>query len=136
MSYNYTLPGEVGLQNVGSYQVSSIPYCTSSLTVPPVAGTPVVVNFPDVTKFVLVRNLVDATGSAAPLRVGFSQLGVQGTNYLVLKNDESFTADYKVIRLYLLGHSTSATSASVVAGLTNIRSGSLPTNWSGSVGVG
>lgn len=126
----------VGLYNVGSYQVSSIPYLTSSIPVPGNASSPVVVTFPSVTKFILVRNIIDATGSAAPLRVGFSSIGTAGTNYVILKNDESFTADYKVTRLYLLGHSTSATSASVTAGLTNIQSSSLQTNWSGSEGIG
>ena len=72
----------------------------------------------------------------APLRLGFSENGVKGTNYIVLFNDESFTADYKVSRLYLMAHSAVSSSASVIAGMTGIHKNQLQHNWTGSLGVG
>lgn len=117
-----------GLGNVGSYQVSAAPWATSSLGV--TSTTPVEVSFPQVTKFVVVKNL-----TANSLRVGFSEAGVQGSNYFVLTNLESFSGDFRVTKIYLLGDTTN-TSASVVAGLTGIPAGQLANSWSGSAGVG
>ena len=57
-------------------------------------------------------------------------------NYILLENDESFSADYKITRLYLMANQTASTSASVYAGLTGIPEGRLTHNWSGSAGVG
>ncbi len=120
-----------GLSNVGSYQVSAIPWASSSIAAPDSSGTPTEVSFPQVTRFVVVKNL-----TPNKLRVGFSENGVKNTNnYFVLSNLESFEGDLRVTKLYLLGDTT-ATSASVVVGLTGIPANQLPTNWSGSVGVG
>lgn len=120
-----------GLSNVGSYQVAGIPWATSSLDIPGSSGTPVEVSFPQVTKFVVVKNLTSDS-----LRVGFSANGVRNTNnYFVLTNLESFSGDFRVTKIYLLGDSA-ATSASVVAGLTGIPAGELVNSWSGSAGVG
>lgn len=117
-----------GLSNVGSYQVSAIPWASSSI--PASSGTPTEVSFPQVTKFVIVKNL-----SGNLLRVGFSDNGIKGTNYFLLGNLESFAADIRVSKLYLMANST-ATSASVVAGLTGIAANQIVNNWSGSAGVG
>jgi len=125
-----------GLGNVGSYQVSCVPWSSSSLAIPGSSSTPFEISFYNVTKFITVRNTRLVTDASTPLRVGFSSLGVQGSNYFVLLNGESFSADFKVSRLYLLGDTTSPTSASVIAGLTGIESNKLVTNWTGSEGVG
>ena len=143
MSQQY--PYGVGLQNVGSYQVSGIPYATSSITAPSNAGTPTEVSFPDVTQRIVVSNV----NTASALRVGFSSNGVKNTNYFIIPAASSSvvypTQEFrvKVSSIFLLSHTTTPTSASVLAELTNIdtnllsRSGptGLP-NWSGSVGVG
>jgi hypothetical protein len=135
----------VGLQNVGSYQVSGIPYVTSSITAPSNAGTPTEVPFPDVTQRIVVSNV----NTASALRVGFSANGTKGTNYFIIPAASSSvvhpTQEFrvKVSSIFLLSHTTTPTSASVLAELTNIETNLLlrsgPTglpNWSGSVGVG
>jgi len=135
-----------GLGAVGQYQTSGIPYVTASVLV----GTPYVatghsntieVSFPYVTKFVTVVN--DHSGSSAKLRVGFSSLGITGSdggnatgeNYFILDNGESYTGEFRVSKLFLLGDA-SETTASVIAGMTGIPAGKLQTNWSGTSGVG
>jgi hypothetical protein len=128
-----------GLGYVPAYQVSSIPFLTSSLTVPDRNSTPLEINFQLVTKFVVVTNTYGGAQNI-PLRVGFSENGVKGTennNYLILNNGESFEADFRVTKMFLLSDSTTfATSGSVVAGLTDIGANMLIYNWSGSIGVG
>jgi len=142
MSFNN--PYYVGLANVGSYQVSGMPYATSSIAAPSNAGTPTKVDFPWVTQRIIVSN----TNTASPLRVGFSSNGVKGTNYFVIPQATSTTdfptAEFrvKVNSIFILSNTTTPTSASVFAELTNIdsnllvNSGPSGSNWSGSVGVG
>jgi len=143
MSQNY--PYGVGISNVGSYQVSGIPYATSSIAAPSSAGTPTEVTFPDVTQRIFVSNV----NTASPLRVGFSSNGVKGTNYFIIPQATSTTNfptqefRVKVSAIYLLSNTTTPTSASVFAELSNVDTSLLlksgPTglpNWSGSVGVG
>jgi hypothetical protein len=144
MSQNY--PYGVGLSNVGSYQSSGVPYATSSIAAPSNAGTPTEVSFPDVTQRVFVSNI----NSASALRVGFSSNGVKGTNYFIIPAASSSvvypTQEFrvKVSAIYLLSNTTTPTSASVFAELTNIGISHLQNsgpngvgnNWSGSVGVG
>lgn len=137
---NYThFEYKAGLSQVGQYQASAIPFVTSSLAVPASSSAPVTVSFPQVTRFFTVVNTATTAGSS--LRVGFSALGTTGSagggtnNYFVLDIGQSYTAEMKVSKVFLLGH-TVATSASVIAGLTGISTGSLQNNWSGSTGVG
>lgn len=120
-----------GLNNVGSYQTSAIPWASSSLVAPASSGTPLQIDFPYVTKFIVVKNLTSNN-----LRVGFSENGIKGSNYFVLTNLESFQGDFRVTKLFLLADGATPTTASVVAGLTGIGSGELQNSWSGSVGVG
>ena len=123
----------VGLQNVGSYQVSGQPYLSSSITVPANSAEPLEIQFQQVTKFVIIRNEVDSAGD---IRVGFSSGGLAGTNFVRLAVSESLSADYKVTSVFLRSNTTAQQSASIVAGLTNIPSERLSANWSGSNGVG
>jgi len=117
-----------GLGSVGSYQISGIPFATGSLTVTTSSVT--TVDFPNVTRFVTVRN-----NNSGDLKVGFSENGVNGSNYFILGHNESFAGELRLTKLYLKGGSAN-TTATVVAGLTGIPAGSLPTSWSGSLGVG
>jgi len=94
------------------------------------------IDFYKVTKFLVVKNEVSVDLADAPVHLGFSENGIKGDNYILLENDESFSADYKVSRIYLMAHTGTATSASVIAGLTGIPSSQLKHNWSGSAGVG
>jgi len=128
-----------GVSAVGQYQMSGIPYATASQAVPASSSAPLKIEFPNVTKFVTVVN--EVTGTNAPLRVGFSALGVTGSagggtdNFFLLDNGESYTGEWRVADIYMLGHAA-ATSASVIAGLTGVIRGELPLNWSGNLGVG
>lgn len=139
-------PYYVGLQNVGSYQVSGIPYLTGA-TAPVSSGTPIEIVFPEVTQRIVVAN----TG-LADLRIGFSANGVKNTNnyYVLHQHDGTTSSDYskidlrvKVSSIFLLSNSGSTTtSVRIAAELTNIdtmllnNSGPSGSNWSGSVGVG
>lgn len=123
---------KAGLNNVGSYQVSGIPYVTSSVA--PISGsTPIEIIFPTVTRFIIIKN-IDA--GANKVRIGFSENGVKGTNYFVLSQNESFTAEIKVSSLFAMGHSSNTADISIIAGLTGIDAAQLPNNWSGSAGIG
>ena len=122
--FNFVKPG---LNAVGQYQLSGIPYATSTLAIDSATATEL--EFPTVTKFVTVVN--EHSGSSAKLRVGFSAAGVAGNNYFILDNGESYTGEFRVSSIFLRGDTT-ATSASVIAGLTMIETNNLPSNWSGS----
>ena len=141
MSFNN--PYYVGLANVGSYQVSGMPYATSSIAAPANSGTPVQINFPWVTQRIVVRNTQNQ-----PLRVAFSSNGARGTNYYVIPaatvatNYPESEFRVKVNSIFIISDSPTPTSASIFAELTNIdsnlliNSGPSGSNWSGSLGVG
>tara|TARA_Y100000592_G_scaffold58458_1_gene91541 strand:+ start:6773 stop:7192 length:420 start_codon:yes stop_codon:yes gene_type:complete len=133
---------QAGLNQVGSYQVSGVPYVTGTLNPNAAGPAGLKIEFPYVTSWIEILNY-DTT---SPVSVGFSSLGVQGTNYFnVIRNSNnrgdptSHVLPLKVTELYLSGASQ---DCAVIAGLTYIPikqvtvvspSGS---NWSGSVGVG
>jgi hypothetical protein len=124
---------KAGLGSVSNYQVSGIPFASSSIVAPTGSGTPLEITFPSVTKFVVVKN---TNSTSATLRAGFSANGVKsGKNYVTLAKDESFCADLKLTSIFLLGDTTAVT-CSVVAGLTGITGYDLTSAYSGSVGVG
>jgi len=123
-----------GIGNAASYQVSGIPWVSSSLAVPASGSTTLEISFPQVTKSIIVKNV--STGSVQ-MRVGFSENGVKNSsNFFLLSAGESFAADLKVTKVYLMSNNGTALSASVIAGLTNIPATELVNNWSGSLGVG
>ncbi len=132
-----------GLNNVGSYQVSGIPFATGNLTIPASGSTPLKIEFPFVTQWVSITNV-----NTKHIRMGFSENGVKNgsNNYVLIHEDAHPTFNMynlKLSEIYLLSDTgQSIGNASLVAGLTNIPvervnnispSGS---NWSGSSGVG
>jgi hypothetical protein len=134
-NFQYTF----GLGHVGSYQASAKPYLTSSLTVPCSSADPLEIEFPNVSRFVIVTNTSDASDPSRPIRFGFSENGVKGSvdnNYVILNNGETFEAEFRVIKVFLLSDGTYEGSGSIVAGMTGIEKTHLLNNWSGSVGVG
>ena len=134
MSTDFMSLHRPGIGNAASYQVSGIPWVSSSLTVPASGSTVLEISFPQVTKSIIVKNV--STGSVN-LRVGFSANGVKNSNnYFLLSAGESFAESLKVTRIYLMSDNATALSASVIAGLTNIPATELISNWSGSAGVG
>ena len=70
-----------GLNNVGSYQVSGMPFATGSLTIPASGSTPLRIEFPYVTQWVSVINT-----DSKHVRLGFSENGVKngGNNYVLI----------------------------------------------------
>lgn len=143
---SFSNPYYVGLQNVGSYQVSGIPFVTGA-TAPISSSTPIEITFPTVTQRIIVSNL-----GLSDLRVGFSANGVKNTdNYFVVHSHnngaasqiyENIDLKVKVSSIFLLSNGGSTTSVRIAAELTNIdsnllvNSGPAGSNWSGSVGVG
>ena len=124
----------VGVNHVGAYQVSGRPFATGSIN----ASTAVKVEFPKVTRWIYVVNHENAH-----CRIGFSQAGVEGTNYLRIgpqsgneHTQNTGRLELKVSEIWLSGSS----GVDIMAGLTNVDtvrvSGSTGPNWSGSVGVG
>ena len=125
---------DVGINHAPAYQVSGRPFASGGVD----ATTATKVSFPYVTRWVYI---VNRTGE--DVRVGFSELGVEGTNYFIVsrKNSDARFAsarlELKVSELWLSGSAL----VDVCAGLT-----SIPTNrtsmgdglpsWSGSAGVG
>jgi hypothetical protein len=133
-----------GLGNSAAYQVSGRPFATGAIALPALDGTPPVeINFPSVTKSITVLLPSTATGN---LRIGFSASGVSGSaasNYIILELQTSppqtsqVTLDTKVESIFLSGDATNKGSTCYVyASLTNIPTGSIADNWSGSIGVG
>jgi len=119
------------------FQVSPVPYATASLLVPLVGSSSLNVPFPGVTTFVTIQN--KTSGTNVPLRVGFSDNGVQAVetaNYFVLNNGESWESNWQITNLFLNSEGSKRASANVIAGVTQIWSGSIANNWSGSLGVG
>ena len=136
MAYNY----KAGLNYVGSYQVSGIPWVKGPIeNAASGSQSPLVtpsVSFPKVTRWLKVTN-TDA--AETELICGFSQNGVQQlTNCFVVPGGQTLHLELKVTELYYTG---SVSSFGVVAGLTGLEaslinnSGVSPSgsNWSGSV---
>lgn len=125
-----------GLHNVGSYQVSGVPYLSGSVLVPLSTDT-IKLSFPSVTKEIVFSN----TGANA-VRIGYSLFGLvsaDNDNWFTIASGASFTHAVKVDDVYmtaLVGTST----VDVAAALTHIGIEILNENninhWSGSIGVG
>jgi len=132
----------VGFNNVGSYQASARPFVKSGIVVPHsgAIGAAVEIKFPKVTKFVTVRNDgIDASASCdirlAFASGGLSQHNTANSNFITIAESASFSADFRVTRLYLLSGEAGTVNATVTAGLTQIDASSLPNSWEGLEGV-
>jgi len=126
-----------GLGAPGAFQVSGVPFATSSAT-NEVGSTPIKVSFPTVTNWIYVKNTDSTTGH--DLRVGFSSNGLSNGQYLILDggtNAKTFCEmKVKATEIWFLAHTANTTSFSIIAGLTDIETNEIPLNWSGSIGVG
>lgn len=133
-SFKYT----AGLNNVGSYQVSGMPFASGSLDA--TTGDAVVIRFPYVTRWVHIIN-----HSTGELTCSFSEAGLSNGNHFKLHRTHGTNEGYysprfelKVTELWFTGSS----DFDVVAGLTGLpvervtNASPSGSNWSGSVGVG
>jgi len=139
-----------GLGNVGSYQVSGIPYATGSLC-PHGIITGIPINFPYVTRWVEVYN----HDTSNPLFIGFSSNGIKqfDANGITLEDRNYFIElppattqmpvvttgrmELKLSQIWVSGSGIG--SCGVYAGLTNLpvaRINNVAVNWTGSAGVG
>ena len=136
---------QVGLNNVGSYQVSGRPYASRHDNV----AAPQEIAFPMVTQYYEVVN-----HSTASVRVGYSLVGVSGSNYFIVPSasigsgpGRSGVQRVKVSSIWLYcGQAADSdggggkSRVTISAGLTCIdrkkTAGRLGPNWSGSAGVG
>ena len=124
---------DVGVNHVPAYQVSGRPFASGNID----ASSAVAVQFPYVTRWFQVTNK-----TASPIKLGFSENGVSGTNYITVSASGSAgygvsdVYEIKVSEIWLLG----GNGIDVMAGLTSILpdrvSGSIGPSWSGSAGVG
>jgi hypothetical protein len=129
-NFTKSYKSEVGINHVPAYQVSGVPFASGNLD----ATSGLQITFPYVSRWFEVINT-----SNTVLKVGFSQLGVAGTNYFEVPiSGSSGRLEVKVSEIYLNGGADGKTS--VVAGLTGILpqrlNTSSGTSWSGSSGVG
>ena len=146
---NYTQKSSVGW--LDAFKGSSIPFLSSSIAVA-AAGAVTEIRFPSVTKSISIKNTVPTTSASEPIRVGFSLNGVNAngyphnsqstsspgpnTNYIVLDNEESYSADHRVSKVFIRGDGANSGTCQIAAGLTTIPFSELELNWSGSTGVG
>ena len=125
-----------GLNNVGSYQVSGIPYLSGGIDA--TTGDLAQLDFPYVTRWVQISN----SGSSV-LNYSFSALGPTtdpGNLGIVFPDSTTPRMEIKITQLFLTGGV--AQGVYVAAGLTNLpiarvdNIGPSGSSWSGSVGVG
>jgi hypothetical protein len=107
-----------GLNSAAEYQISALPYATSSIAV---ASDTTLIEFPYVTKFFNVQN----TGTNY-LYIGFTKNGAKGGQRFSIAPSGSFEDDFRVKDLFLIS-ATGSTTFEIVAGLTMIERRQFPT---------
>ena len=109
--------GSIG--SAAEFQSSGLPWVTSSTG----TSTPVRYDFPKVTRCITVRNTT--TGSGGFLKVGFTQNGVNGTNYFSLPpgTDSLFEVRCKEVWIAVAG---ATATFSMFAALTTVPSRFMP----------
>jgi len=131
----------VGLNNVGSYQASGMPFLTGAVAPASGANNYYQIDFPYTTKSITFIN----HGSAGDeIRVAFSRRGLHNPvrNYVLVDGSKELAMDVKAQSIFLMADDASTPNFSVYASLTNIDVGRVEgaspsgSNWSGSIGVG
>ena len=108
----------VGEGYVPAYQMSASPWVTSSQVS---LGSTVQLDFPFATRFLIVQN----TGASnTALAVGFTQNGLKtaNSNYFILSGTNSFSAEFRINRLFISGAVGATVPFTVIAGLTGVKS--------------
>ena len=139
----------MGPGDVPSYQMSAIPYVTSSAQ-NEVSSAAVKVTFPNVTRFIVVQN-----SGQNPMKIGFTKNGVEGKGASVSGSSHEQVADHnnsfvltagtttgrlelRVKEIFFVNAGGGDTSFSLLAGITPIKNTMFPTltGSSGYIGVG
>ena len=137
VNYRY----DIGLGNVGSYQVAGRPFVTGGINATTAYGGHTHtyegyrLDFPYVTRWVCVIN----HDTENDCKVGFSENGLKGTNFFRIgsgsKGNQSMRLELKVQSLWFTG----SDSFDVIAGLTGVDTARINnvspsgSNWSGSL---
>jgi hypothetical protein len=108
---NMTFHYKTGLNNVAEYMASGLPYVTQSVAT---AGSVSRVTFPFVTNEITVKN-----NTAGILKVGFTENGVNGTNFFTLPVSGAYSSKTRITDLFVTAQAGSVTYE-VVASLTMI----------------
>lgn len=133
---------KAGLNHVGAYQVSGIPYVTGALNIPTASSnTPLEITFPAITQRIHIHNNDASEG----VKIGFSANGVKGTNYWLVephatngKNTDYIELKVKTNKIFLISTGAAISGKVFVAAeLTGINVGfDLAASYSGSNGIG
>ena len=134
-------PYDIGIGNVGSYQVAGRPFVSGGINATTAYGghshhyEGYRLDFPYVTRWVYIIN----HDTEHDCKVGFSENGLKGTNFFRIgsgsKGNQSMRLELKVQELWFTG----SDSFDVVAGLTGIDTARINnlspsgSNWSGSL---
>lgn len=112
MSLNNPVLGE---GYVPAYQISAIPYVTSSDIS---LGEIKEFDFDFVTRFFTIKNKTSST----TLAVAFTERGLSPTvgNFFTVGGSESYTGEFRASKIFLSGSSGASIDFELVAGLTNI----------------
>jgi hypothetical protein len=139
----------MGAGDVPSYQMSAIPFVTSS-KVAEVGTTPIHIQLPNVSRFIVIHNPTEHV-----LRIGFTENGVKATggsvsgssheqngdhaNYLILSGNQSTgRLELRVKDLFFMRDGGSNSGFSLLAGITPIKRTMFPalTGSEGYIGIG
>lgn len=104
-----------GINNVAEYQASGLPWITGSISI---TSTPLRIDFPYVTN-ALHFHVHDHGGTSA-MRFGFTENGVNGTNYGLIHGDDGWvTFNFRCKTIYVRADAGTV-QCSIAAGLTTI----------------
>lgn len=114
MSINWPINGE---HNVPSYQISALPYVTSSIIS---LGQVHRYDFPFVTRFINVVNR--AAGSADKIAVGFTENGIKASvgNFITLEQGDTVNEEIRTTSLFVSCSAGTLVDYQLFCGLTTI----------------
>lgn len=116
----------VGLNHVGAYQVSGIPFVTGSTDTLATAGEDVRFQFPRVTKSITIKNTSNTAVHVhfAPKNAGtfgYVEGALTNSNYFVLDKDHDLKIDVKCKEIFISSTTpTQVLEIQLCAELTNI----------------
>jgi|TARA_A100001011_G_C14311303_1_gene845714 hypothetical protein len=136
-------PQPPGLGQVGAYQVSGKPFVSGNIDLSVYTEGPIEINFPSVTRWIIVRNRGVSADNSKIIKVAGSANGFITGEYFRVSDDYNGSGarrnattprmELKMTKIYLTG---SSDKVDVIAGLTGVPTESIRDNWSGSAGIG
>ena len=136
-------PQPPGLGQVGAYQVSGKPFVSGNIDLSVYTEGPIEINFPSVTRWIIVRNRGVSADNSKIIKVAGSANGFITGEYFRVSDDYNGSGarrnattprmELKMTKIYLTG---SSDKVDVIAGLTGIPTTAIRDNWSGSAGIG